>query len=171
MAAFNVNAATISGSIDMNNFGFGSGVSNDGSTLTFSPNAPSSNFAITNASGNFASFITTSEFGVIQDITYNPFAAPTPNFFAFTSTNSGTNVSVVFDALSASFTNNNGLYDIRVYGTLSVTGYDPTPGTWTYSDQGGSSWSATAVPEPSVIALLGLGMLGLGIARRKARRS
>ena len=60
-------------------------------------------------------------------------------------------------------------------GMISAVGFDDTKGFWSYTSQdkgdGRFSFSATAsvVPEPSVIALMSLGLLGLGFARRKAR--
>jgi hypothetical protein len=54
---------------------------------------------------------------------------------------------------------------------LYITGYDPTPGFWNFS--GGNEngrlkfTSVTHVPEPGTLALLGLGLLGVGFGRRR----
>ena len=64
------------------------------------------------------------------------------------------------------------------YGMLYITGYDPTPGIWDFStictnaDCIGRfkfTTEASSVPEPGSLALLGLGLLGLGLSRRRKR--
>ncbi len=61
-------------------------------------------------------------------------------------------------------------------GTLHLTGYDATPGTWSFTTQIVNglqaqhlTWSANtaAVPVPGVLALMGVGLVGAALSRRR----
>jgi hypothetical protein len=71
--------------------------------------------------------------------------------------------------------------DLEGAGYFTGAGYDDTPGMWSMSAHraNGTISRATysadsivrvAVPEPGTLALLGLGLIGAGAARRRSRR-
>jgi len=65
---------------------------------------------------------------------------------------------------------------LQGYGTAYLTGYDATPGAWSFAASqttGKFNWSSTnVVPEGGLTAaMLGLGLLGLGLAARRQKRA
>ena len=122
------------------------------------------NFFVLNGTGMLMSLAPKMTQGSQSDLTFSPLSLPIANFFtvgplSFTLTSLGTDVKASSIVLAGQ-------------GTLSAQGYADTIGQWQFSTQGPGemnfSWSSgVAIPAPGVAALLGVGVLALGIAARR----
>ena len=86
-------------------------------------------------------------------------------------------ITTAFQVTSIAFAQQAGAFlDIEAKGFATLTGFDKTPGVFQLSSQGGISkavtfsatTTATPTPEPMSMAVLGAGLLGVGLFRRKA---
>jgi len=133
------------------------------------------------ANGDLAAFANLSG-GSIADFSFDPFSA-IANFYTISNGGGGT-LSFSLTGLSALLQNESFL-NLKGTGTISATGYDPTPGTFNFTGQSSDgasqtatfSWSAgsaakpDAVPEPATLSLMGLGLLAAGMFRRRQKKA
>lgn len=162
--ATSANALPIQGSID-----FGGVVTFDSTSLATATRVSvwNSSFVLQD-SGDFSSISPGTNVTMAAPWIFNP-STSTPSLwtvggFTFDLT------SCVIVSQSATFLNITGI------GTIKAAGFDPTPGTWSFtaSDASGSPQATfgfqtqtAAVPEPGTLTLLAFGAAGLITSRRR----
>ena len=172
LCSASASAAFITGSITFS----GDFVPTGGSTIGTATGIsfPGNDFDVDGVDGDFAAAgIVVTDTGTINDFQFNPlFPSPvsplwTIDIFSFELS------SISIDG-QADLGPGLGFLLLSGTGTISATGFDDTVGTWSLSaNQAGtlfnfsSGTTATAVAEPASIALIGLALVGLAVARRK----
>ena len=130
-------------------------------------------FRVISADGNFAGSETVSgnvsTLGSIKDFNFDTLSAPIEDFWVVQGFS--------FDLINVARTNTSSAFiDLIGTGIISSAGFADTAASWTLSadTSGGGifSWSAssetesTSVPEPGILALLSLGLIGLGVRKK-----
>lgn len=114
--------------------------------------------------------------GTIADIlNFGAFSA-TANFLTLNTSGIAFDLDSLFDVNNNPNALTGGSLSFAGLGTINFTGYDPTPGVFTFTVQGNqiTSFSASAlvapVPEPGTWALmlLGFGAIGYSLRRRRS---
>ncbi len=149
----------------------GSNVTNDGSSLSFNPATVRVGTSDT-LTGSFTTLLSADERGVITSpIDY---AAYVPDSAAIVFGQKGDRVTFTLASISEQMVGSFALFTGKGVISTDVAGYTSSDATLLFSTQGNgvTTFSATTtaspVPEPSSLALLGTGILGAaGAARRK----
>ena len=162
------NAIPISGSIGIGALGSFASIDKTANTVSFTPASPANNAQVNQVFGDFAAAGLLGTVATYKDFTYSPLTVVNPLWITLGGAAS-------FDLTAVTIINEAGTgLVLNGTGTVYLTGYDATPGTWSFSaDATGavfnfSSTVTTGVPDGGMtLMLLGSALTGLALIRRK----
>lgn len=169
-ASVSASALPVSGGISFSSDGSPFSFNTTTNTVDFSDLG--TNAVVDSVSGDFANYFSVNNAATFHDFVYDPFSGPVTIWDALATVGGNAGTSIQFDLNSATtLLELSNLVVLEGVGELSGGGSTQS-GIWNISmnSAGGTfSWSAStaAVPEPSMFMLFGLGLAGVGLARRR----
>lgn len=174
MTAITAHAIPIVGQIDIAGGGKVTGGTDldDATGLDFNPaGGGTGSFSVVGGTGSFAGQVGGT--GTIKDFVFAPFGGTILSFWTLTSGDFSFDLeTVVIADQDEDFLNLEGT------GTIHGVGFDDTDGDWTLTATNASETvkfafgsSTFGAPEPATMALIGTGLLALGLGSRRRKRS